>query len=136
HEGQAYGHNGWPLLFVGSQERLGTTCLMTAVDGEKGQVVWQRQLGLLNHGQPWAAGNKVFLRDVHALFVLDSENYRSLKESGSLISEKFLRIPLPADTGGQHRFLTDDKGTFFVAWSEQAAKLHICRLAPGQDKPV
>jgi outer membrane protein assembly factor BamB len=50
-------------LFLVTQSPNGQTCLATAVDAETGRVRWQRQLGLVCHGDPRRFGDEVVALD-------------------------------------------------------------------------
>jgi outer membrane protein assembly factor BamB len=50
-------------LFLVTLAPNGKACLATAVDAETGKVRWQRQVGLVCHGDPLALGNEVVALD-------------------------------------------------------------------------
>jgi outer membrane protein assembly factor BamB len=51
------------VLFLVTQSPNGQACLATAVDAETGRVRWQRQLGLVCHGDPRLVGGDVVALD-------------------------------------------------------------------------
>lgn len=73
---------GRATLFLVTQHLTQQTCLSTAVDDERGRILWQRQLGVVCRGEPLAipvAGGPpllLVLDEGGGLFVLDESKFR------------------------------------------------------------
>jgi outer membrane protein assembly factor BamB len=64
---------GRTVLYLVTQSVGGQACLATAVDAQQGEILWQRQLGLVNRGQPVVVGNRIVTADQDGgLFLFDA----------------------------------------------------------------
>ncbi|MCI0462639.1 MAG: PQQ-binding-like beta-propeller repeat protein [Gemmataceae bacterium] len=69
-------------FYLVTQSPDGQTCLATAYDARRGEVRWQRQLGMVPRGQPVVVGDQVLARDVSGrLLLFNSERIRPGPES-------------------------------------------------------
>jgi outer membrane protein assembly factor BamB len=70
HAAQASADEHGEAFYLVTQAPDGQTCLATAYDIRRGEVRWQRQLGLVCRGQPVVVGERVLARDVSGRLLL------------------------------------------------------------------
>jgi outer membrane protein assembly factor BamB len=134
-------------LFLVTQSPNGQTCLATAVDAETGRVRWQRQLGLVCHGDPRRFGNEVVALDQGGgLFgfrpnerLEDADGQwlsagRSLAKPPEGVSGSVYFVPGP-DSQSVYQFADLDSGNglkvrVFQAGGEQASEYAISNVSP------
>jgi outer membrane protein assembly factor BamB len=88
-------------LFLVTQSPNGRACLATAVDAETGHVRWQRQLGLVCHGDPLPLGDDVVALDQGGgLFLFDAKRHPDDAEAQWQSGGHGLAKPLPEGVTG------------------------------------
>jgi hypothetical protein len=89
HAGQTHiGADGARTLILVTQELNGPTCWVRAIDAERGQMVWQRQLGLVSQAQPVSAAGAVMCTDAAGVFCISATDLvpaRSWQTAGARI---------------------------------------------------
>jgi outer membrane protein assembly factor BamB len=98
-------------LFLVTQSPNGKACLATAVDTETGQVRWQRQLGLVCHGDPRPLGDQVVALDQGGgLFGFRANKHLEDSDWQWQSAGHLLAPPLPKGTSGSVYFVPGPDG--------------------------
>jgi outer membrane protein assembly factor BamB/TolA-binding protein len=98
-------------LFLVTQSPSGQVCLATAVDTESGQVRWQRQLGLVCHGDPRQLGDQVVALDQGGgLFGFRANKHLEDADWQWQSAGHVLAAPLPGGSSGQVYYVSGPDG--------------------------
>jgi hypothetical protein len=98
-------------IFLVTQSPNGQTCLATAVDLDSGHIRWQRQLGLVCHGDPQALGGGVVALDQGGgLFHFDPARHRANLDALWQSAGRKLADPLSEGAAGSTYFVAGPDG--------------------------
>ena len=76
HAGQIHvGADGSVALILVTQDQDKPTCWIRAIDAEQGQILWQRQLGMVCEYQPVVAGDAVLNTDANGICLVDARQF-------------------------------------------------------------
>jgi outer membrane protein assembly factor BamB len=99
------------ILVTVTRDLARQVTLATAVDSNKGKVLWQRQLGIESQGDPVALGNATLLVDRSgAILLLDGASHRGPTAGGWQISDSLLAVPIEGLVPGSMQILPDGTG--------------------------
>jgi hypothetical protein len=115
----------------------GSSCRATALDGETGQVRWQRELGLLPKGDPLEVGNELLLLDqAGGIYRLDPTQLASEEQTSWRVDERWLlSSPLPGQFTPVSSLIAGPDQSAFVLLAGQTDKgtsLLLRRYASGR----
>lgn len=124
--------SGGAVLFLTTQAHENPTCLASAVDGETGKILWQRQLGAFSETPPLRTGDAVLVASPEGVLRFSSSGAKDetlWRNAGDWV----LRVP----SGGPRRFLWTTEADFIqmsIARGNASAKIEIGSL-DGKAKP-
>jgi outer membrane protein assembly factor BamB len=122
-------------LFLVTQSPNGQACLATAVDAETGRIRWQRQLGLVCHGDPQHLGNGVVALDQGGgLFLFDPAKHPADLDMAWQSAGRGLAKPLPEGSTGSIWLVPgpDGQSVFEFACTEPGNRLIVREYHAGQ----
>jgi len=122
-------------LFLVTQSPNGQACLATAVDAETGRVRWQRQLGLVCHGDPQRLGDMVVALDQGGgLFLFDPTKHPADLEGAWQSAGRGLAKPLPEGSTGSIWFVPgpDGQSVYEFACLDPGNRLIVREYRAGQ----
>ncbi len=109
HAGQTrVGANGKATLIIVTQELDKPTCWVKAIAAEDGQVLWQRQLGMVTTDAPVASNDSLLCPDARGVFVFSSSQSAASEGNWHASSNFF------GNTGKTSGQWTSARGTNFV----------------------
>ncbi len=101
------------ILVTVTRDLAHQVTLATAVNSNKGTILWQRQLGIESQGDPIALGNASLLVDRSgAILLLDGAAHRGPTAGGWQISDSLLRGPIDGLIPGSLQMLPDGPATW------------------------
>ena len=122
-------------LFVVTQDLSGQVCLATAVDAERGKILWQRQLGIGCQGDPLVVSGQVLVRDPGSgLFAFDGKRERLEPGQDTWWKAEPLRLGNAAP-GASHLFVAQDGNALYELSSpEKSTALTVRKYRRGDER--
>jgi hypothetical protein len=133
---------GAEVLFLVTQSLDGQTYLATAVDAQEGQVLWQRQLGLVCQGDPLVLGREVLTLDQSAgLYSFDAlldavKKDAQGAESQWILTGRTAAKPLEGEGGGVPPLLLrnpDGQSALEIACPGKGNRLFFRQYQPSRE---
>jgi outer membrane protein assembly factor BamB len=124
-------------LFLVTQAPNGQACLATAVDAETGRLRWQRQLGLVCHGDPYPLGEEVVALDQGGgLFRFEPRRHPADLDAMWQTGGSSLEGPLPDGAAGSVALVPgpDGQSLYQFACPEPGTRLFVREYRAGVGK--